>query len=186
MTRKRVQRPFTVEVKGRSRLQPAGQEISKPSTSSPPPSVLWAGTDLGRELARAGEKFSNLVSARPAEKQKVEARRVLPSLLVAEPITVEPDPEPTLEPRLPRVRRVTSAKKVTKTTRSKRNAASPANSQPPIRVEPAPQPTPATPARSAAPPIPLRVTRSRRSRAEAVQPLKPGQRWKRRLSRFCR
>src|SRR3954447_7515283 len=106
MTRNRVRRSFTVEVKGRGRSGLNLQEATK--SPSPPPSVLWAGTDLTPELARLAEEIAPAADPDPAEKpvEKVEARRVLPSLLVAEPITVEPEPAPEREPRLPRVRRV--------------------------------------------------------------------------------
>ena len=183
MTRNRVRRSFTVEVKSRSRLASSVHEA--PKSSSPPPSVLWAGTDLSRELARLAEAPVAIADRAPAQKvvEKIEARRVLPSLLAAEPITVEPAPAPVREPRLPRVRRVSERTKV----QPKLDAVSaPANSAAsrsrPLAGKTGDRASPVGPVLNAAPVAVLRTMKARRK----VEPApKAGERWKRRLPRAC-
>jgi hypothetical protein len=183
MTRNRVRRSFTVEVKSRGRPGSNLHEATK--SSSPPPSVLWAGTDLSRELARLAEAPATIADPAPAEKpvEKVEARRILPSLLVAEPIAVEPEPILTREPRLPRVRRVPERKKA----KPKLEAVeTPTSSAPPRAPVPAPQVS----ARAAAPVavqavVPVPEQRAVKARNKVEPTLKAGERWKRRLPRVC-
>lgn len=191
MTRKRVQRPFIVEIKGRSRSHPLSLTLSpepaKPS--APPPSVLWAGTDLGRELARTSEVSGQEADPQvaPQKVAKVETRRILPSLLVAEPIKVEPDPEPTREPKLPHVRRATGSKKPVRVAKADRTPTMLTKVQAAI---PAPvimsQAVTISATVSSAPLITKRVARAGRLRTRSEPLLKPGQRWMRRLPRVCR
>ncbi|MDN3625862.1 hypothetical protein [Methylobacterium isbiliense] len=180
MTRNRVRRSFTVEVKGRGRSGSNLQEATK--SSSPPPSVLWAGTYLTQELSRLAEEPVDTALPSPTKQpvEKVEARRVLPSLLVVEPIAVEPEPAPEREPRLPRVRRASERMKA----KPKREAGEKwAFSWPPT---PAPQPrTPAAASAAAQAHAPTSKLRAVKARSKSDPKLKAGERWKRRLPRAC-
>jgi hypothetical protein len=184
MTRNRVRRSFTVEVKGRGRSGLNLHEATK--SSSPPPSVLWAGTGLSQELTQLAEYPVSTAVPSPTEKpvEKVEARRVLPSLLVIEPIAVEPEPELARELRLPRVRRVTKRMKAEPKRGESEKPSTSTFSWPP---EPVSQFRPA-----AAAPVAARTLmgsaklRAGKVRSLAEPTLKAGERWKRRLPRVCR
>ncbi|WP_407531054.1 hypothetical protein [Methylobacterium oryzisoli] len=183
MTRNRVRRSFTVEVKGRGRSGLNLQEATK--SSSPPPSVLWAGTDLSRELAQLAEEpvKTALPSLTQQPAEKVEARRILPSLLVVEPMAVEPEPAVEREPRLPRVRRGSEWLKA----KPKREAGEkPVDSVIPRLPISALQPQTLA-AMPVAAPDPAQAVRLRRVKMHSkVGPkLKAGERWKRRLPRAC-
>ncbi|WP_407523809.1 hypothetical protein [Methylobacterium oryzisoli] len=182
MTRNRVRRSFTVEVKGRGRSGLNLHEATK--SSSPPPSVLWAGTGLSQELAQLADDPVSTAAPSPAKQsvEKVEARRVLPSLLVAEPITVEPEPAPVREPRLQRVRRVSERMKA----KPKREASEKPTAQtiswprePVSQFQP-----PAVPVAAQAL-APSTKPRTVKVRSKAEPTLRAGERWKRRLPRAC-
>ena len=183
MTRNRVRRSFTVEVKSRSRFGSNLHEATK--SSSPPPSVLWAGTDLTQELSRLVEEPVDAALPSPAKQPvtKVEARRVLPSLLVVEPIAVETAPTPMREPRLPRVRRASERMKA----KPKPSASETATNSALIRL-PASAHQPRTLAAmpvAGTSPAPAGRPRAVKMRGKVGPKLKAGERWKRRLPRAC-
>lgn len=182
MTRNRVRRSFTVEVKGRGRSGLNLHEAVK--SSSPPPSVLWAGTGLSQELAQLAEDPVSTAAPSPAKQPVVtiEARRVLPSLLVAEPIAVEPEPAPAREPRLPRVRRAAECMEVKPKRKPSEKPTTSTLSWPPEPVSqfrPPAVPVAAQDLALSAKPRTVKV------RSKAKPTLKAGEKWKRRLPRAC-
>ena len=182
MTRNRVRRSFTVEVKGRGRSSLNLQEAAK--SSSPPPSVLWAGTGLSQELAQFAEYPVSTAAPSPTKQsvEKVEARRVLPSLLLVEPIAVEPEPAAVREPRLPRVRRAAERMKVKPKRKASEKPTTSTFSWPPEPISQFRPPAAPVAAQALAPSTKLRTVKVR-SKAEPT--LRAGERWKRRLPRAC-
>lgn len=177
MLRSRVRRSFTVEVKSKSRQAPAWPEPPSPS------SVDWAALDPASFAPKPADPAPK--PADPAPKAAVPAekpRRILPSLIVAEP-EPEPDmPAETREPRLPRVRRVKPPQARPEAPQAERSwsfadieDAELESPEPVAAQHEAPRPAPvAAPARKLAAP------------RNAEPALRPGERWKRRLPRSCR
>ncbi|MDR7039356.1 hypothetical protein J2X36_004130 [Methylobacterium sp. BE186] len=174
MSRSRVRRSFTVEVKSNGR-QSLGLAI--PSRVPAPTPVSSARALDAESLWLKAERVPEHVSPAP----QAEARRVLPSLLVAEAPAPEPEMRTFEEPPLPRVRRVKP-----RTARS--TMAEPATSGSPLpkaaRVEPellpAADASPLLLPTAAEPPA-----GRRRTVAKATPELARGERWKRRLPRAC-
>ncbi|GJD46783.1 hypothetical protein AFCDBAGC_4667 [Methylobacterium cerastii] len=191
MLRSRVRRSFTVEVKSKNRHTPSWPEDPTPSP------VNWAALDPAPETPSPFDAFWPDEAAAPAPAAPAEKpRRILPSLIVAEP---EPEPETVepasaREPRLPRVRRVKPPQ--ARPEGSHAEAARPelarpaaiwsfadiadAASEPAVAAIPPVQarPTPVAPAPTAS----RKVVTPR----TAKPALAPGERWKRRLPRSCR
>ncbi|GJE31798.1 DNA-binding protein [Methylobacterium oxalidis] len=165
MSRSRVRRPFTVEVKSNGR-QSHGLAI--PSRVPDPPRPTARLLDEASLWLRA-ERLPEHVSPAP----EAEPRRILPSLLVAEAPEPAPEPPVAKEPPLPRVRRVKA-----------RPARAPAADRPEPVVQaaldqPIVVPVPAGPA-----PEPAQTPR-RRNGPKLLPDLARGERWKRRLPRAC-
>ncbi|MGY2049452.1 hypothetical protein [Methylobacterium sp. JK268] len=197
MTRYRARPSFTVEIK-RTRNSPLAASEAAPKS---PHNTLWAGTGLIEEAAAATQsgRFDADPAAPPARSQAAApaaapsagSRRVLPSL-IAPPEPPPPPPVPETEEDEPVFRRRPG--------------------RPPTR-KPAPAPThqgfvwpedwpdepPAVqaPAPAAAAPLPAPppvddAGRSEPARPDIVRPkrredeLRIGERWKRRLPRYCR
>lgn len=173
MLRSRVRRSFTVEIKSKSRQTP-----SWPETTVPQP-VNWAALDPAPE---APASFGAEAAAPPAPAEK--PRRILPSLIVAEPEPVAPEPLAMRERPLPRVRRAKSQQ-----IRAEMPRTVPSWSPADLHEDPVPQapqaqrqaaPQSVSPAPAAAPA--RSVVKPRTSKPA----LRPGERWKRRLPRACR
>ncbi len=193
MLRSRVRRSFTVEVKSKSR-----HTLSWPDDPNPAP-VNWAALDPAPDTPSPFDAFLPDEMAAPASPVPAEKpRRILQSLIVAEPEAETFEPEVVREPRLPRVRRVKPPQM--------RSESSPIEA---ARTEPArhevvqadaiwsfadiakasSDPAVAMPIveAHAAPVAPATLTLRNRPKPKAGEPaLAPGERWKRRLPRFCR
>jgi hypothetical protein len=194
MTRNRARPSFTVEIK-RTRNSPLvaapGESPRLPSeTPKPAARNLWAGTGLIEEATAATQsgRFDDpapaLPPARaPAAASAAPSRRVLQSLILPPEPPPPPEPEPGEEEEpMYRIRRRRPA------------APRPASTgfvwpedwpdEPPVAAAPAPVPAPPAPA-----PVALAAVRTE---AEAPRPkrreddLRVGERWKRRLPRYCR
>ncbi|WP_430912323.1 hypothetical protein [Methylobacterium sp. sgz302541] len=156
MSRQRVRRSFTVEVKSGTR-QSASLMIPSRVQAAPRPEPV---------RAPAWDIFAPAAPAAP---------RVLPSLLVPEaPPEAEPAPV-AAEPPLPRVRRVKRVVKAAAPLRDEPEAAVAEADAPSPDEDAAGSPSPALPERSA----------KRRLAAGAGAPLRRGERWKRRLPQAC-
>lgn len=177
MSRQRVRRSFTVEVKSGAR-QGSASDIPNRLTAAAEPtprSPVWPW-----DAAPASSPQTPAPAA-------TERRRILPSLLPTQALEAEPEPEPIEEP-LPRVRRV----------------AMPATGEPPRkRGRPRKIPLAEMPASNgevfeapvaveAIPDVPeLRgvpaegASRPRTTGRAEEQVLRRGERWKRRLPRAC-
>lgn len=188
MLRSRVRRSFTVEVKSKNRHTPSWPEDPTPSP------VNWAALDPAPETPSPFDACwpdeAASAPAAPAEKP----RRILPSLIVAEPEPETVEPASTREPRLPRVRRVKPPQ--ARSEESHAEAARPevtrsaaiwsfadianAASEPAVAALPPVEarPTPVAP-------VPVASRKAARPRT-AKPALAPGERWKRRLPRSCR
>ncbi|KAB1074301.1 hypothetical protein [Methylobacterium planeticum] len=129
-----------------------------------------------------------LASRSPEPPAPAEKRRVLPSLLVPEPVEAEPELPP--EPRLPRVRRAAvktqpvdaqRAKRLPEPVRAEITGRAAAEAQAVLQAAALVQPAPggAEPASAEA-----ALARSRRER-RGLPGLRAGERWKRRLPRSC-
>ncbi|WP_375463294.1 DNA-binding protein [uncultured Methylobacterium sp.] len=166
MLRSRVRRSFTVEIKSKTRHVP-----SWPETQAPSP-VNWAALDPSPEPPETPP-----AEAAAGLREIEKPRRILPSLLAAEPAPEVPEPAAEREPPLPRVRRV----------KPRRPLSEPAPSVPSWSLAdfddaaPAPEPAIAPPASVAQSAPPARKVPLRRTSAV----LRPGERWKRRLPRSC-
>ena len=205
MTRYRARPSFTVEIK-RTRPSPVagpGEPGSLPLPSEPAPKPagrgLWAGTGLIEEAQAATQsgRFDEPAAPPPPQRRaaasSAPARRVLPSL-IAPPEPPAPEPEPVPEEDEPIFRRRRPVI---------RKAAAPAPApqgfvwpedwpdEPPAPAPSLPAPVPAPSAFAAAPrpdaevaPRPTGEAAPRPKRRE--DDLRVGERWKRRLPRYCR
>ncbi|MFE1601998.1 hypothetical protein [Methylobacterium sp. ID0610] len=205
MTRYRARPSFTVEIK-RTRNSPIAA-TSEAVAPKPQASTLWAGTGLIEEAAAASESgrfdpapglFGKAPeAAAPAPRAargsaSAASRRVLPSLIAPPEPPPEPEPvveeEPIFRRRRPIVRKP---------------AAPPASQgfvwpedwpdEPPAPPAPAPAPAPVPAAPPAPAPVPAALAAARSGSAEAAprgkrreDELRVGERWKRRLPRYCR
>ncbi|AWN43387.1 DNA-binding protein [Methylobacterium durans] len=165
MSRSRVRRPFTVEVKSSGRQ---GHGLTIPSRVPDPPRQADARSVDASSLWLKAERVPEHVAPPP----QGEARRVLPSLLVPEPQAPEPELPPAKEPPLPRVRRVKLR---------------PADAVAlPEKPDPVPQPiVVAKPAVHSAPGDDPVAAPRRKASPRLLPDLARGERWKRRLPRAC-
>ncbi|WP_018263783.1 hypothetical protein [Methylobacterium sp. WSM2598] len=207
MTRYRARPSFTVEIK-RTRTSPAASsEAGEPKA---PANTLWAGTGLIEEAAAATQsgRFDDAPLPAPAKtassaqgsSAQTPSRRVLPSLIAPpEPPAPEPEPAPVEEepvfrrPGRPATRKAVPAPKgpALKGPALKGPAQTgfvwPEDwpDEPPAAPAPAPEPAP-----PALAPVSLAALRAvgeaapRPKRREGD--LRVGERWKRRLPRYCR
>ncbi|ACL61148.1 hypothetical protein [Methylobacterium nodulans] len=187
MTRYRARPSFTVEIK-RTRTSPiaASSETAAPKAQA---SALWAGTGLIEEAAAATQsgRFDPEPTAPQPSRSRAAAapsRRVLPSLIVPpEPPPPEPEPVVEEEPIFRRQRRPAA-----------RKPAAPPARRGFVWPEDWPDEPPAAPAPAVAPPDPAPVALAAvRNVSEAAprskrreEELRVGERWKRRLPRYCR
>ena len=189
MLRSRVRRSFTVEVKSKTR-----QSLSWPEPSTPS-LVNWAALDPAPETPSPFDSVwsdeAPTATAPPVAAEK--PRRILQSLIVAEP---EPDVSEAAierEPRLPRVRRVKPAPSRTDMARDDvaRAKAAPsdaiwsfadiADASADLTVA-----TPSVKARPEAAASTVMPARKLQKPRAAEPALAPGERWKRRLPRSLR
>lgn len=197
MLRSRVRRSFTVEVKSKNR-----HSLSWPDDPTPAP-LNWAALDPAPETPSPFDTVWPDQAAAPAPPVPAEKpRRILQSLILAEPEPEVAEPVIERELRLPRVKRVKPPQMRSESPRAEAGRSdqarsemvrpdaiwsfadiADASSEPAVAAPaiPAPPVTAVAPVASA-PAVMRRPTKSR-----STEPaLAPGQRWKRRLPRSCR
>lgn len=182
MLRSRVRRSFTVEVKSKTR-----QSQSWPNDPAPSP-VNWAALDPAPETPSSFEAFWSDAAADAAPPVPAEKpRRILQSLIVAEPEPDISEPPAEREAPLPRVRRVKPP--LPRSDESRTEPARPgatwsfsdiADAAEDGAVAPS-QTAHQPPAADAAPAPPRKPSKAR----TAETAFAPGERWKRRLPRSC-
>lgn len=174
--RNRVRRTFTVEAKSSGKARYVSIPSKQPReprtrTRQPEMATLWLSLDAAARPPQA------LVEAAP------EHRRILPSLLVAE--VHEPEPGPIVEPEEhPRVHRVSSHIAPSESAPRRRGRPQKMPSQQAVEVaigvveQGAPEPP-----QPVMEPTPIKVCR--RPNRAGSEKLRLGERWKRRLPRWC-